>query len=377
MAFEFIDQALEDKARDALQRRRICIDKVSARHIQVDGQQYLNFASNDYLALADQAVSGDFVGGSKSSALVTGYQRTHRLLEAKLCNLLGYERAMLFASGFGANFSVLSTLFHDAKVGQDSAIFQDKLNHASLIDGGLNSSAKLVRFNHNDTSHLRARLEKTRVQNKLIVSEGIFSMDGDGAPLQELKSLSDTHNAWLMIDDAHSFGVCGEHGLGSVESGVKPDILVITFGKAMGCQGAAVLSSERVIDYMVQFNREYTYSTAMSPALAEIASTQLSRLCDSYDARDTLHEHIAQFKMLCTEAGIPVQASNSAIQPVVLGDAQSTLNAQQSLAQKGIWLTAIRPPTVPHNTARLRVTLTAAHQQVDIEYLVECLKEVI
>lgn len=377
MAFEFIDQALEDKVRDALQRHRTCIDKVSARHIQVDGQQYLNFASNDYLALGDQAISGDFVAGSRSSALVTGYQRTHRLLEAKLCELLGYERAMLFASGFGANFSVLSTLFHDNKAGQDSAMFQDKLNHASLIDGGLNSSAKLVRFNHNDMGHLRARLEKTRVQNKLIVSEGIFSMDGDGAPLHELKTLADTHSAWLMIDDAHSFGVCGERGLGSVESGVRPDILVITFGKAMGCQGAAVLSSKRVIDYMVQFNREYTYSTAMSPALAEIASTQLSRLCDSHNARDVLHSHITQFKALCRDAGIPVQASNSAIQPIVLGDAQSTLNAQQSLAQKGIWLTAIRPPTVPHNTARLRVTLTAAHQQADIEYLVECLKEVI
>ncbi|MCF2859542.1 8-amino-7-oxononanoate synthase [Pseudoalteromonas sp. SMS1] len=377
MAFEFIDQALDAKAQNALLRRRICIDKASARHIQVEGAQYLNFASNDYLALADMPVSATLTAGSKSSALVTGYHRSHRLLESKLCQLLGFERAMLFASGFAANFSVISALFNDPKVGQASAVFQDKLNHASLIDGSLNSQAKLIRFNHNDMGHLRARLEKSDAVHKLVISEGIFSMDGDGAPLKDLDKLCKAHKAWLMIDDAHSFGVCGPNGLGSIESGIKPDVLVITFGKAMGCQGAAVLASKRVIDYMLQFNREYTYSTAMSPALVEIAATQLTRLCEGEGARQRLNSNIALFKRLSADAGIPLQVSNSAIQPVVLGSAEGTLTAQQALARKGVWLTAIRPPTVPHNTARLRVTLTAAHEKKDIEYLVQCLEDVV
>ncbi|MBQ4809798.1 8-amino-7-oxononanoate synthase [Pseudoalteromonas luteoviolacea] len=377
MAFEFIDQALAAKAQDALLRQRVCIEKASARHIQVDGTQYLNFASNDYLALADMPISSSFNPGSKSSALVTGYQRTHRLFEAKLCDLLGFERAMLFASGFAANFSVISALFNDAKVGQNSAVFQDKLNHASLIDGSLNSQAKLVRFNHNDMGHLRSRLEKSNAENKLVISEGIFSMDGDGAPLNALQQLAQMHKAWLMIDDAHSFGVCGQNGLGSIESGVRPDILVITFGKAMGCQGAAVLSSKRVIEYMLQCNREYTYSTAISPALVDIASTQLSRLCDGHKARSSLKTNIELFKKLAIDAGIALKGSDSAIQPVILGGAESTLDAQRKLSKKGIWLTAIRPPTVPHNTSRLRVTLTAAHQREDIEYLVRCLEDVL
>ncbi|KZN39694.1 aminotransferase class I/II-fold pyridoxal phosphate-dependent enzyme [Pseudoalteromonas luteoviolacea] len=377
MAFEFIEHALDARAQDALLRQRTCIEKATARHIQVDGLKYLNFASNDYLGLADLTVSATFCAGSKSSALVTGYHRTHRQLEARLCQLLGYERALLFASGFAANFSVLSALFNDSKVGQVSAVFQDKLNHASLIDGSLNSKAKLIRFNHNDMGHLRARLEKSNAENKLVVSEGIFSMDGDGAPLQALENLCQTHEAWLMVDDAHSFGVCGSNGLGSIESGVKPDILVITFGKAMGCQGAAVLASKRLIDYMLQFNREYTYSTAMSPALVEIASTQLSRLCDGEEARSRLHTNIELFKRIALDAGIPLQESTSAIQPIVLGSAENTLQAQQALAKNGIWLTAIRPPTVPYNTARLRVTLTAEHEKEDIEYLVRCLEDVL
>jgi 8-amino-7-oxononanoate synthase len=377
MAFEFIDAALNTRAAASLLRHRQCIAKVSAREIEVDGKRYLNFASNDYLALADQPLNLTGQPGSRSSALVTGFQSVHAAFESQLCEAFGYDKALLFASGFAANTSVLQALFNDPAVGRESELFQDKLNHASLLDGALHSQAKLTRFNHNDVGHLRARLEKSKAKNKLIVTEGVFSMDGDCAPLADIAQLAKTHNAWLMVDDAHALGVVGDNGLGSIERGVKPELLVITFGKAMACQGAAVLCSERVQQYLLQFSREYIYSTAMSPMLTDIASSQFAQLRNAVSQRAALKNNIAYFTQTAAQLGIAVMPSDTAIQPIVLGSADNALAAQQQLKERGIWLTAIRPPTVPQNAARLRVTLTAAHTTQDIDALLNALKEAI
>ncbi|MCG7534850.1 8-amino-7-oxononanoate synthase [Pseudoalteromonas sp. OOF1S-7] len=377
MAFEFIDAALNSRAAASLLRHRQCIDKVSAREIEVGGKRYLNFASNDYLALADQPLNLTGQPGSRSSALVTGFQSVHAAFESQLCEAFGYESALLFASGFAANTSVLQALFNDPAVGRESELFQDKLNHASLLDGALHSQARLTRFNHNDVGHLRARLEKSKAKHKLIVTEGVFSMDGDCAPLTDIAQLAKTHNAWLMVDDAHALGVVGDNGLGSIERGVKPELLVITFGKAMACQGAAVLCSERVQQYLLQFSREYIYSTAMSPMLTDIASSQFAQLRSAVSQRAALKDNIAYFTQTAAQLGIAVMPSVTAIQPIVLGSADNALAAQQQLKAHGIWLTAIRPPTVPQNAARLRVTLTAAHTAQDIDALLHALKEAI
>ncbi|KKM09967.1 hypothetical protein LCGC14_1722270, partial [marine sediment metagenome] len=208
MPFDFINTHLEARQQDALLRKRNVVEHATARTITVNNKTYLNFASNDYLGFGDEAVNlnDSYALGSHSSALVTGYQAQQKALEQYLCEQFGYGAGMLFNSGFSANSSVIKALFQDKAAAQNSAIFQDKLNHASLIDGALHSNAALVRFNHNDMNHLRSRLEKSKAQNKLIISEGVFSMDGDTAPLKELLALAKQHNAWLMIDDAHGFG---------------------------------------------------------------------------------------------------------------------------------------------------------------------------
>ena len=375
MAFNFIAEHLVERQADALLRKRQLVEQSSGRFIQVAGKQYLNFASNDYLGFAD-----DFIEiqaqhlGSHSSALVNGYNKPQQLLEQRLCELLGYESAMLFNSGFSANSSVLKALFQDKSVAQSSAIFQDKLNHASLIDGGLHSAAAMVRFNHNDLKHLESRLQKSKAKHKLIVSEGVFSMDGDQAPIEALCKLAKQYNACLMIDDAHGFGVLGEQGLGSCES-IKPDLLIITFGKALASSGACLLASKQMIDYMLQFNREYIYSTAMSPLMASCTLERLEKLLKADKRRAQLSENIAYFRALAKEHNLALMESTTAIQPLVLGDAEHTLAVANKLKSKGVWLTAIRPPTVPFNTARLRVTISSAHQADDIKQLVYSLVE--
>ena len=378
MPFDFIKTHLQARLQDALLRKRHVVEYATARTITVNDKTYLNFASNDYLGFGDVVVNlnDSLALGSHSSALVTGYQAQQKALEQYLCEQFGYGAGMLFNSGFSANSSVIKALFQDKAAAQNSAIFQDKLNHASLIDGALHCNAALVRFNHNDMNHLRSRLEKSKAQNKLIISEGVFSMDGDTAPLKELLALAKQHNAWLMIDDAHGFGALGKTGLGScevlLEEGITlPDILVITFGKAVASSGACVLGSKQFIDYMLQFNRDYTYSTAMSPLMANHTLARIKSIKIADDKRDKLSANIALFKQLANTHNIAVMESNTAIQPIVLGCAEQTLQAADKLKQQGIWLTAIRPPTVAHNTSRLRITLTAAHTEQDITHLVK------
>ncbi len=366
MAFEYLNKTLAARQQASLYRQRIAFERVGPRFLLRNNTQYLNFASNDYLGLGEEPITGlENTLGASSSSLVTGYQCAHIALENHLKSKLNYQACLLFNSGFSANASVLKSLMNEA----NSEIFQDKLNHASLIDGGLAANATNTRFNHNDLKHLTRRLEKSKAQHKLIVSEGVFSMDGDSAPVAELAHIAKQHNAWLMIDDAHGFGVMGNHGLGSCDD-IKPEILIITFGKACASSGAAVLCSQNVADYLLQFNRDYTYSTAMSPWLASATLSRLERLYSADEKRARLKDNIAYFKTLASNHNLALMQSNSAIQPLVLGDSESCLALSEYLKSNGIWLTAIRPPTVPHNTARLRITITAAHQAADIEQLI-------
>jgi 8-amino-7-oxononanoate synthase len=381
MSFEYIKSSLVEKQQASLKRSRKRFDCVGPRTLSYAGKQYLNFASNDYLGLSENSAGENSAGensvsdltsnlGSTSSPLVTGYHSAHRELENYLTEHLGYQSCLLFASGFSANSSVLKTLMSQP----NSEIFQDKLNHASLIDGGLAANATNTRFNHNDLNHLTRRLEKSQAHHKLVVSEGVFSMDGDTAPIEQLKTLCIEHNAWLMIDDAHGFGVRGEHGLGSC-SRIKPDILVVTFGKAVASMGAAILCSRDVADYLVQFNRDYIYSTALSPSLAKATLHQLQHVYNADDRRKILSNNITYFKQLADQNNLPIMPSNTAIQPLVLGDSETCLKVGEMLTDSGIWATAIRPPTVPFNTARIRITLTASHTKCDIEQLIEALSK--
>jgi len=381
MPFEFINTHLQARKQDALLRNRHTVQSATARTITINDVTYLNFASNDYLGFGDCALNLEQsqILGSHSSPLVTGYQAQQQQLEHYLCEQFGYGAGMLFSSGFSANSSVIKALFQDKTAAQNSAIFQDKLNHASLIDGAMHSNAALVRFNHNDLNHLRSRLEKSKAKNKLIISEGVFSMDGDTAPLKDLLALAKAHNAWLMIDDAHGFGALGKTGLGSCEALLDeglalPEVLVITFGKAVASSGACVLASKELINYMLQFNRDYTYSTAMSPLMASLTLSRLKAIKTATNKREQLNSNIALFKQLAKTHNLAVMESNTAIQPIVLGCAEHTLKAAEKLKKNGIWITAIRPPTVAHNTARLRITLTAAHTQADIITLIKHLK---
>ncbi|WMN60080.1 8-amino-7-oxononanoate synthase [Pseudoalteromonas xiamenensis] len=377
--FAFVEQAVIARELENLRRARTCIESSDGRQITVDGRRYLNFASNDYLGIGSVTDVSNLRQnriGASASALVTGYTQEHYALEALLCDTLGYEAALLCNSGFSANVGVIKALFNDPKVSTNSTVFQDKLNHASLLDGSLDSNAKLERFNHNDVNHLRSRLEKSKSENKLIVTEGIFSMDGDCAQLDAIADLAKKHNAWLMVDDAHAFGVLGKHGLGSVET-IRPNILIITFGKAVGGQGACILGSQSFIDYLLQFNREYIYSTAMSPILAALNLKQVERVLNASAQREKLQSNIEYFTRCATELALPLLSSKSPIQPIVLGDAEATVCAQKKLREKGIWLTAIRPPTVPFNTARLRITITSEHTREDIDTLLMELKQIV
>ena len=374
MAFNYIAEQLCERKSQALFRERFLISAAENCRITVDGVSYLNFASNNYLGLTSHPLNTS-QAGSHSSPLVTGYLKAHADLEDYLASELGFEACLLFNSGFSANSSVLKTLMSHA----DSEIFQDKLNHASLIDGGLAAKAAMTRFNHNDLAHLSRRLMKSKAKHKLIVSEGVFSMDGDTAPIEELSALAKQHDAWLMIDDAHGFGVLGQQGKGSCYTDPisKPDLLIITFGKAVASSGACVLCSREVRDYLIQFNRDYIYSTAISPVIAEITLHQIERLFKADDLRAQLNSNIRYFKQLCVDKKIALMDSSTAIQPVVIGDADTTIAVANALKERGCWVGAIRPPTVAHNTARLRITLTASHSHADIELLVNHMKHLL
>jgi 8-amino-7-oxononanoate synthase len=381
MAFDFIASALAQRQNQSLLRSRHCLDNATGALIEVDGQHYINFSSNDYLGMrrsvevAQAWVDGisEYGGGSGASPLVTGYTKAHRQLENYLAEGLKRDKVLLFNSGFAANQAICQALL---KAG--SELIADKLIHASLIDGAQCSEGKLVRFRHNDVAHLEQVLERSaQVADKLVATEGIFSMDGDRAPLDAMLPTVTKHKAWLLLDDAHGMGVLGKNGLGSAEafdmSQQQVPILMGTFGKAIGTAGAFIAGSTELIDYLINFSRHYIYSTAMPAAQAHATTASLIALRQG-QRRELLEQRIVQFKQLADEAGIKLLPSDSAIQAVLLGGAERALKVSAKLKSLGIWATAIRYPTVPKGSDRLRLTLSSLHQEQDIQALIDALQ---
>ncbi len=309
--------------------------------------------------------------GAGGSGHVSGYSEAHRALEEALADWLGYPRALLFISGFAANQALIAAL-----VEKDDRIVADRLSHASLLEAASLSPAQLRRFTHNDPQQLAQLLAKPLAGEQLAVTEGIFSMDGDSAPLAAIHAATQAAGAVLLVDDAHGVGVVGDEGRGSCAAqAVRPELLVVTFGKAFGVSGAAVLCDEAMADYLLQFARHLIYSTAMPPAQAVALSAALGiiRSDEGQQRRDILAARIRQFREGMGEVSLGLTDSVSAIQPLIVGDNARALNLACRLRDAGCWATAIRPPTVPVGSARLRLTLTAAHHTEDINRLLEVL----
>jgi 8-amino-7-oxononanoate synthase len=368
----------EKRAGDSFRIRQVN-ERGSGRQLVSGGQSYLNFSSNDYLGLSQhpdivrawQKGAEEYGVGSGGSGHVTGYSLAHQQLEAELAQWLGYPRALLFISGFAANQAMIAALAR-----RQDRIVADKLSHASLLEAAMQSPAQLRRFTHNDAAALNKLLAAPCEGQQLVVTEGVFSMDGDRAPLAAISAAARRVDGWLLVDDAHGIGVVGSEGRGSCfEQDVKPDLLVITFGKAFGVSGAAVLCSESAADYFLQSARHLIYSTSMPPAQACALSAALKVVRACEQRRVQLHANIADFRRGIAQLPFTLTDSHTAIQPLIVGENARALSLAARLRERGFWLTAIRPPTVPAGSARLRVTLTAEHTQRDIEALLEALHD--
>ncbi|SEH97222.1 8-amino-7-oxononanoate synthase [Rheinheimera pacifica] len=375
-----LSQALELRRAQQLLRTPVTLERYNGRLVVVAGTSYLNFCGNDYLSLATappvlQAYAdgaAQFGAGSSGSPLVTGQHAVHQQLSDSLADWLGVERVLLFSSGFAANQAMLLTLSS-----KNDTLVLDKLSHASIIDAALHSEASLKRFAHNDVAALQNLL--SQVSQPMVVTEGVFSMDGDSPDLAAMLTLCRRYDAPLLLDDAHGLGVLGPEGRGTAAAqGIAQSELFCTmanFGKALGTGGAFIAGSKTVIDYIEQFGRHYIYSTALPPPLcaAVLKSIELCR-SDSW-RRDKLHSNITLFRRL--GADLPLLNSQSAIQGLVLGSSERAVAVSNQLKQRGIWLSAIRPPTVPQSSARLRITLSAAHTAEDITLLLQQLRQVL
>jgi 8-amino-7-oxononanoate synthase len=380
---DVLKSALIERRAQNLYRERKVVESPQGTEVIVDGKKYLNFCSNDYLGLANhpeiisafKTAADQFGVGSGSSHLVCGHTSLHHQLEEKLAEFTGRSRALLFSTGYMANLGVVNAL-----VGKNDFVFEDKLNHASLLDAGLLSGARFQRFLHNDIDNLRTRLERAEAGRKLICVDGVFSMDGDLAPLQELAQLAQQHDAWLMVDDAHGFGVLGASGVGCAEHFYLDQnqlpILMGTLGKAAGTFGAFVAGSEALIETLIQFARTYIYTTALPAAVAAATLQSLALIRRESWRREHLNHLIARFRRGAQQLGLQLMQSQSAIQPLFVGEAEQALVLSEKLAARGLWIGAIRPPTVAAGTARLRITLSAAHTEAQVDYLLDALAQV-
>jgi 8-amino-7-oxononanoate synthase len=373
-----------------LYRTRRIVEGAHGVMLDVDGQPCINFCSNDYLGLAADPRVAEAARralarggtGSGASALVSGYNLEHARLEQELADFLGRPRALLFSSGWAANLGVLRGLLK-----RQDVLIADELNHASLIDGGRLSGAEYRRVAHANLSAFAADLQQAQSHPgaKFVVSDAVFSMDGDCADLRALAQLSRSHDATLMIDDAHGFGVLGPDGRGSVAAaGLNIDdvpIYVATLGKSLGAAGAFVAGSEALIEYLIQRARSWVFSTAPPPAIAAAARASLKILRTEPELRARLFANIAQLRAGAASRGIALgwreQSANTLtpIQPLILGDEARALSLSRFLFERGLWVAAIRPPTVPAGTARLRITLSAMHTRAQIETLLDAIVE--
>lgn len=374
---ERLSAALDQRKREGLFRHRLTLESAQGPVVRLAGREYLNFCSNDYLGLAAhpkvtealRSAALEYGVGSGASHLVCGHSTPHHQLEEALAEFTGRPRALLFSSGYMANTGILTTLLQ-----RGDHVFQDRLNHASLLDGGLHSGARFQRFLHNDVSSLEAKLT-TADGPKLVVVDGVFSMDGDTAPLADIAALCTAQDAWLMVDDAHGFGVLGQRGAGSTEVAGLDDaavpVLMATLGKALGTAGAFVAGSELLIEGLVQQARNYIYTTALPPAVAAASLESLRLLQEESWRRVYLAGLIARFRRGAEQLDLPLMASASAIQPLLVGDARRATSLSEKLREKGLLIGAIRPPTVPAGTSRLRITLSAAHSEEQLDRLLD------
>lgn len=370
---------LEDLAQQGLYRARRIIESPQGVNLICDGRPVVNFCSNDYLGLANhpdivrsfKSATDKFGVGSGSAHLICGHGYAHHALEEELAEFTGRDRALLFSTGYMANMGAISTL-----VGRGDTVFEDRLNHASLLDGGLLSGAKFKRYAHADTNHLDNILDKA-VGNKLIVTDGVFSMDGDTAPLRALSGVAKQHSAWLMVDDAHGLGVLGDGGGGILEQeGLQQSdvqVLVGTLGKAFGTFGAFVAGSEELIETLIQKARPYIYTTALPPAIAEATRASLKIIQTESWRREKLKKLTERFRAGAGQLGLPLLASSSPIQPVLVGQSEKAVAVSNALFDSGFLVSAIRPPTVPANAARLRVTFSTMHEEHQVDQLLDAL----
>lgn len=370
---------LESLTARSLYRRRRVVAGPQGAEIAVNGRRLLNFSSNDYLglaahpALAEAARRGldQYGAGSGAAHLVTGHARAHHALEEELAEFVQRPRTLLFSSGYLANLGIAGALLK-----RGDRVLEDRLNHVSLLDAGLLSGARFVRYAHADTDALQRRLE-TAARRTLVMTDSVFSMDGDLAPLPDLARECGRAQAVLMVDDAHAFGVLGAHGRGALEHfGLGTDevpVLMATLGKALGTFGAFVAGSEALIETLIQHARTYIYTTAPPAAWAEATRAALKLVRKESWRREKLHALIARFRAGAAALDLPLLDSRTAIQPLMIGDAARALTVSDALAARGILAVAIRPPTVPAGSARLRLTLTAAHSDAQVDQLLDAL----
>ena len=373
--------ALDKRQADGLLRQRRLLDSPQAEHIVTNDQNYLSFCSNDYLGLANhpdlisamQQAAGESGVGSGASNLITGHHRYHDKLERQLAAFVERPAALLFSTGYMANIGVLGAL-----VGRGDAIFADKLNHACLNDGGYYSLASFHRFAHNDVQALEALLKTSTAKHKLIAVDAVFSMDGDIAPLAEYLQLCERYDAYLYVDDAHGFGVLGEHGQGTLHHlGLRSPriIMMATLGKAAGVAGAFVAAESVVINYLIQTAKSYVYSTPAPPALSATLSASLKLIAQGDALRSHLYGLIAYFKAHLSCQKWRLMPSDTSVQPLLVGSNQAALALSAYLQATGILVPAIRPPTVPAGTARLRISISAAHSLEDIQKLLQAIHQ--
>ena len=364
-----------DKLRhDNLYRSRKVISSAQQVEPIVNSEKVLSFCSNDYLGLANHPkVIERFIHaakehgvGSGASHLITGHHKSHAALEEELAEFLGVEKVLLFSTGYMANLGVVTAL-----ASRTSSLYADKLNHASLNDAALLSRAKLNRYVHQDTQALEQKIISDDNNDKMILSDGVFSMDGTTALVEKLQSISKKHNARLIIDDAHGIGVLGKQGKGCTEGLLlNDDILIGTLSKAFGTFGAFVAGKQETIEWIIQKAHSYIYTTALPAAVAEASRASLQVLQQETWRRETLQENTLYFRHSCEQLGIKLTNSVSPIQPIIIGASDVALKQSESLLQAGILVPAIRPPTVANDTARLRVTLCAEHTREHIDSLV-------
>jgi 8-amino-7-oxononanoate synthase len=381
-----LDEALaaELTALEAAQRyrrRRTVEARVpGTARVQVDGREALAFCSNDYLGLADHPrVTEAFIAaarrwgvGSGASHLVSGHCAEHHALEEELAAFTGRSRALLFSTGYMANLAVGAALLT-----RGDRVLEDRLNHASLLDAGLATGADFARYPHGDAVELRRRLAVAHPGQTLVATDGVFSMDGDVAPLREMAGLCAEFGAWLFVDDAHGFGVLGASGGGAVEAaGLGPDqvpVLMCTLGKAVGTFGAFVAGSDALVESLIQHGRTYIFTTALPPAVAAATREALRVLQQESWRRERVLAHARTFATAARDLGLHLMPSQTPIQPIVLGREGAALAASLALLDHGLWVPAIRPPTVPAGSSRLRVTFSAAHSDADVEQLIDTL----